>query len=61
MSLVKDSLVTMQVISAAGAVTHEDIVEQVKLNFVKLSANPYTSSQLIAANPGRFIGSEVYY
>lgn len=47
------------VISAAGAVKHDDIVEQVQQHFVKLSANPYTSSQLVAAKPGIFTGSEV--
>ncbi|KAA8529361.1 hypothetical protein F0562_033840 [Nyssa sinensis] len=47
------------VISAAGAVKHEDIVEQVKKLFTKLSANPITTSQLVANEPAIFTGSEV--
>ncbi|XAR65262.1 Ubiquinol--cytochrome-c reductase [Bertholletia excelsa] len=47
------------VISAAGAVKHEEIVEQVKKLFTKLSANPITTSQLIANEPAIFTGSEV--
>ena len=48
-----------QVISASGAVKHEDIVEQVKKVFTKLSANPATTSQLVASDPPNFTGSEV--
>ena len=48
-----------QVISAAGAVKHEDIVEQVKKTFTKLSANPSVTSQLVAEKPAVFTGSEV--
>ncbi|WJZ80119.1 hypothetical protein VitviT2T_000059 [Vitis vinifera] len=47
------------VISAAGAVKHEDIVEQVKKTFTKLSANPSVTSQLVAEKPAVFTGSEV--
>ncbi|XP_057494052.1 probable mitochondrial-processing peptidase subunit beta, mitochondrial isoform X1 [Actinidia eriantha] len=47
------------VISAAGAVKHEDIVEQVKKLFTKLSSNPATTSQLVADEPAIFTGSEV--
>ncbi|XP_008792725.1 probable mitochondrial-processing peptidase subunit beta, mitochondrial [Phoenix dactylifera] len=47
------------VISAAGAVKHEDIVEQVKKLFTKLSADPTTASQLVAKEPAVFTGSEV--
>ncbi|XP_059648788.1 probable mitochondrial-processing peptidase subunit beta, mitochondrial [Cornus florida] len=47
------------VISAAGAVNHEDIVEQVKKLFTKLSANPITTSQLVKDEPAIFTGSEV--
>ncbi|KAL6983373.1 mitochondrial processing peptidase [Sarracenia purpurea var. burkii] len=47
------------VISAAGAVKHEDIVEQVKKLFTKLSSNPITTSQLVANEPAIFTGSEV--
>ncbi|XP_077211416.1 putative mitochondrial-processing peptidase subunit beta, mitochondrial [Tasmannia lanceolata] len=47
------------VISAAGAVKHEDIVEQVKKLFTKLSTEPTTASQLVAKEPAVFTGSEV--
>ncbi|KAH9604896.1 hypothetical protein KSS87_008489 [Heliosperma pusillum] len=47
------------VISASGAVKHEELVEQVKKVFTKLSANPTTTSQLIASDPVNFTGSEV--
>lgn len=47
------------VISATGAVKHEDVVEQVKKVFTKLSANPATTSQLVASDPANFTGSEV--
>nr|GMD21085.1 probable mitochondrial-processing peptidase subunit beta, mitochondrial [Ipomoea batatas] len=47
------------VISAAGAVKHEDFVEQVKKFFTKLSANPVTTPQLVANSPAIFTGSEV--
>lgn len=46
-------------ISAAGAVKHEDFVEQVKKFFTKLSANPVTTPQLVANSPAIFTGSEV--
>ncbi|KAF8399575.1 hypothetical protein HHK36_015442 [Tetracentron sinense] len=47
------------VISAAGAVKHEDIVELVKKLFTKLSTDPTTASQLVAKEPAVFTGSEV--
>ncbi|CAA6662949.1 unnamed protein product [Spirodela intermedia] len=47
------------VISAAGAVKHEDIVGQVEKLFTKLSDNPTTASQLVAKEPAFFTGSEV--
>ncbi|KAI4352489.1 hypothetical protein L6164_006738 [Bauhinia variegata] len=47
------------VIAASGAVKHEDIVEQVKKLFTKLSADPTTASQLVAKEPAIFTGSEV--
>ena len=48
-----------QVIAASGAVKHEDIVEEVKKLFTKLSADPTTASQLVAKEPAIFTGSEV--
>ncbi|KAJ0982012.1 hypothetical protein J5N97_010267 [Dioscorea zingiberensis] len=47
------------VISASGAVKHEDVVELVKKLFTKLSADPTTASQLVAKEPAVFTGSEV--
>ncbi|KAI4328783.1 hypothetical protein L6164_021113 [Bauhinia variegata] len=47
------------VIAASGAVKHEDIVEQVKKLFTKLSADPTTTSQLAVKEPAIFTGSEV--
>ncbi|XP_039137236.1 probable mitochondrial-processing peptidase subunit beta, mitochondrial [Dioscorea cayenensis subsp. rotundata] len=47
------------VISASGAVKHEDVVELVKKLFIKLSTDPTTASQLVAKEPAVFTGSEV--
>lgn len=47
------------VISASGAVKHEDVVELVKKLFTKLSTDPTTASQLVAKEPAVFTGSEV--
>lgn len=51
----------MQVIAASGAVKHEDIVEQVKTLFTKLSTDSTTTSQLAAKEPAVFTGSEVSF
>lgn len=40
-------IVTAKVIAAAAAVKHEDIVEQVKKLFTKLSTDPTTASELV--------------
>lgn len=50
---------SLQVIVASGAVKHEEVVEQVKKLFTKLSADPTTASQLVAKEPAFFTGSEV--
>ncbi|XP_059644872.1 probable mitochondrial-processing peptidase subunit beta, mitochondrial [Cornus florida] len=47
------------VIAASGAVKHEDVVEQVKKLFTKLSTDPTTASQLVDKEPAFFTGSEV--
>ncbi|XP_078428140.1 putative mitochondrial-processing peptidase subunit beta, mitochondrial [Wolffia australiana] len=47
------------VISAAGAVKHEDIVEQVSKLFTKLSLDSTTAHQLVKKDPAVFTGSEV--
>lgn len=46
-------------IAASGAVKHEDIVEQVKKLFTKLSTDATTTAQLVAKEPAIFTGSEV--
>ncbi|PSR87715.1 Mitochondrial-processing peptidase subunit beta like [Actinidia chinensis var. chinensis] len=47
------------VIAASGAVKHEDIVEQVKKLFTKLSTDPTTASELVTKEPAIFTGSEI--
>jgi processing peptidase subunit beta len=47
------------VITAAGAVKHEDIVQQAKELFKKLPTDPTTTSMLVAEEPAIFTGSEV--
>ncbi|KAM0015108.1 putative peptidase M16, metalloenzyme, LuxS/M16 peptidase [Helianthus debilis subsp. tardiflorus] len=47
------------IITASGAVNHEEIVEQVKKTFTKLSTNPVTSTQLVEQAPAIFTGSEI--
>ncbi|KAL8144452.1 hypothetical protein V2J09_017484 [Rumex salicifolius] len=47
------------VIAASGAVKHEDVVEEVKKLFTKLSTDPTTASQLAEKEPAIFTGSEV--
>ncbi|XP_039011266.1 probable mitochondrial-processing peptidase subunit beta, mitochondrial isoform X1 [Hibiscus syriacus] len=47
------------VIAASGAVKHEEMVEQVKKLFTKLSSDPTTGSQLVMNEPASFTGSEV--
>lgn len=49
----------MQVVSAAGAVEHEQIVEQVKRLFTNLSTDPITAADLVEREPAVFTGSEV--
>ena len=49
----------LKVIAASGAVKHEDIVEQVKKLFTKLSTDATTTAQLVAKEPAIFTGSEV--
>ncbi|KAI8548423.1 hypothetical protein RHMOL_Rhmol07G0272700 [Rhododendron molle] len=45
--------------AASGAVKHEDIVEQVKKLFTKLSTDPTVASELVAKEPAIFTGFEV--
>ncbi|MCL7036586.1 hypothetical protein MKW94_018484 [Papaver nudicaule] len=47
------------VIAAAGNVKHDDIVNQVKKHFTKLSADPTTTAELAELEPAIFTGSEV--
>ncbi|KAI3968975.1 hypothetical protein MKX01_001452 [Papaver californicum] len=47
------------VIAAAGNVKHDDIVNQVKKHFTKLSTDPTTTAELAEFEPAIFTGSEV--
>ncbi|KAG8095950.1 hypothetical protein GUJ93_ZPchr0013g35353 [Zizania palustris] len=47
------------VITAAGAVRHDDIVEMATKLFDKLPTDPTTTSMLVAKQPASFTGSEV--
>ncbi|GAB2216113.1 hypothetical protein Droror1_Dr00023881 [Drosera rotundifolia] len=47
------------VIAASGAIKHEEVVEQVKKLFTRLSTNQTTASQLVSKEPAIFTGSEV--
>ena len=50
-----------QVISAAGAVKHDEIFDQVRKLFTKLSQDSTTVPQLVTKNPAIFTGSEVSF
>ncbi|KAL6840534.1 hypothetical protein ACP4OV_030344 [Aristida adscensionis] len=47
------------VVSAAGAVNHDEVVDQVKQLFTAFSTDPTTADQLVEACPAIFTGSEV--
>ncbi|EES01359.1 probable mitochondrial-processing peptidase subunit beta, mitochondrial [Sorghum bicolor] len=47
------------VVSAAGSVSHDEFVDQVKELFTEFSTDPTTADQLVEANPAVFTGSEV--
>ncbi|CAL9755353.1 unnamed protein product [Musa acuminata subsp. burmannicoides] len=47
------------VVSAAGAVKHDEIVNMVGRLFTNFSTDPTTADQLVNANPAVFTGSEV--
>ncbi|KAG2600204.1 probable mitochondrial-processing peptidase subunit beta, mitochondrial [Panicum virgatum] len=47
------------VVSAAGSVSHDEVVDRVKELFTEFSADPTTADQLVDANPAIFAGSEV--
>ncbi|KAL6013448.1 hypothetical protein ACLOJK_003946 [Asimina triloba] len=57
--MVSDTLPDLMIITASGAVKHEDIVEQVKKLFAKLSTDSTTAAELVAQEPAIFTGSEV--
>lgn len=46
------------VVSAAGSVSHDEVVDQVKELFTEFSTDPTTADQLVQANPAIFTGSE---
>ncbi|KAM0888065.1 hypothetical protein ACQ4PT_028570 [Festuca glaucescens] len=47
------------VVSAAGDVDHDEVVDKVKELFTGFSTDPTTADQLVEANPAVFTGSEV--
>jgi processing peptidase subunit beta len=49
------------VVSAAGAVNHDEVVDQVREFFTGFSTDPTTVDQLVEANPAIFTGSEVHF
>ncbi|KAM3350557.1 hypothetical protein ACQJBY_022965 [Aegilops geniculata] len=48
-----------EVVSASGAVDHDEVVDQVRKLFTGFSTDPTTADQLVEANPAIFTGSEV--
>lgn len=57
--LLIQSKYVFQVIAAAGAVKHEEFVEQVKESFTNLSSDSTSTSQLVVEEPANFTGAEV--
>lgn len=49
----------LQVVAAAGAVRHEDLVSLTEKSFQSLSIDPTTAKQLTEEDPACFTGSEV--
>ncbi|OEL36372.1 putative mitochondrial-processing peptidase subunit beta, mitochondrial [Dichanthelium oligosanthes] len=48
-----------EVVSAAGSVSHDEVVDRVKELFTEFSTDPTTADQLVEAIPAIFTGSEV--
>ncbi|RCV27016.1 hypothetical protein SETIT_5G291600v2 [Setaria italica] len=48
-----------EVVSAAGSVSHDEVVDRVKDLFTEFSTDPTTADQLVEAIPAIFTGSEV--
>lgn len=57
--LISFIIVLWKVVSAAGAVKHDEIVDMVSRLFRNFSRDPTTAEQLVEANPAIFTGSEV--
>ena len=51
----------IQVVAAAGAVEHDDLVKLSEKQFSSLSTDPTTSEELVAAEPAIFTGSDVRF
>lgn len=49
----------MQVVAAAGAVNHDELVKTVEKSFQNLSTDPTTAGELVMQEPASFTGSEV--
>jgi len=48
-----------QVVAAAGAVNHDELVKTVEKSFQNLSTDPTTAGELVMQEPASFTGSEV--
>lgn len=49
----------LQVFAAAGAVVHDDLVNEVEKSFTKLSTDRTSAAELVENEPALFTGSEV--
>lgn len=49
----------LQVVAAAGAVNHDELVKTVEKSFQSLSTDPTTAGELVMQEPASFTGSEV--
>jgi hypothetical protein len=49
----------LQVLAAAGAVQHDELVRTAQESFKNLSTNPITAGELVKKEPAFFTGSEV--
>lgn len=50
-----------QVVAAAGAVDHDELVKLVEKQFSGISSDPTTAPELVAKSPSIYTGSDVCY
>ncbi|KAH8967335.1 hypothetical protein BDL97_03G073400 [Sphagnum fallax] len=55
------SYIILQVLAAAGAVRHDELVRTAQESFKNLSTNPITAGELVEKEPAFFTGSEVRF